>query len=49
MNVKKSNTLKITDEVKMDSTIFFLIRLDKLEMAFTETEEKAKLIIDSFG
>ncbi len=48
-SVTKNDTLRITDEVVMDSTVHFLVRLDKCELAFTDTEEKAKLIIDSLA
>ena len=39
----------ITPEVNMDSKILYLIRIDKVEMAFVNSEEEAKLVIDSIA
>ena len=40
---------KITPEVSMDSRMLFLIRIDGEEWAFVNSEEEAKLVIDSFA
>ncbi len=39
----------ITPEVNMDSRILYLIRINKEEMAFVNSEEEAKLVIDSIA
>ena len=39
--------VKITPEVDMDSRILYLIRINKEEVAFVNSEQEAKLVIDS--
>jgi hypothetical protein len=40
-------TIKITPEVRMDSKVLFLIRVDGEEMAFSDSSREALLIVDS--
>jgi len=40
---------KITPEVSMDSKIFYLIRFDKAEMAFCDSEEEAIIAVSSLA
>lgn len=47
MNQNKS--VKITPEVNMDERVFYLIRMDKEEMAFVDTEREALLVVDSIA
>jgi hypothetical protein len=42
-----NKTIKITPEVRMDSKILFLIRVDGEEMAFSDSSREALLIVDS--
>lgn len=44
-----SKNLIITPEISIDSTTFYLIRIDKEEMCFVNTEKEAKLAVDSIG
>nr|QBK85634.1 MAG: hypothetical protein LCMAC101_02290 [Marseillevirus LCMAC101] len=46
---ESSGFSKITPEVSMDSRVLFLIRIDGEEWAFVNSEEEAKLVIDSFA
>ena len=41
--------VKITPEVNMDSRVLYLIRINKEETAFVNSEEEAKLVIDSIA
>ncbi len=41
--------VKLTPEVEVDSTIFYLVRIDKEVVGYTESEECAKVILDSFA
>jgi len=40
---------KITPEVRMDSKVLFLIRMDGEEMAFSDSSKEALLIVDSIA
>jgi hypothetical protein len=42
-----NKTIKITPEVRMDSKVLFLIRVDGEEMAFSDSSREALLIVDS--
>ena len=46
---ESSGFVKITPEVNMDSRILYLIRINKEEMAFVNSEEEAKLVVDSIA
>jgi len=41
--------VKITPEVNMDSRILYLVRINKEETAFVNSEAEAKLVIDSIA
>ena len=44
-----TKTIKITPEVRMDSKVLFLIRMDGEEMAFADSSKEALLIVDSIA
>jgi hypothetical protein len=44
---ESSGFVKITPEVNMDSRVLYLIRINKEEVAFVNSEEEAKLVVDS--
>jgi len=48
-NLESSGFVKITPEVNMDSRILYLVRINKEEMAFVNSEEEAKLVVDSIA
>jgi len=41
--------ITITPEVSMDRKILYLVRIDKEEMAFVESEREAQLVVDSIA
>ena len=42
-----SSDIKVTPEVRLDSTVLYLIRVNGEEMAFAESADEANLIVDS--
>lgn len=50
INIMSGNKgIKITSEVRMDDRILYLVRVDKEEMAFVDTEREAQLVVDSIA
>lgn len=41
--------IKLTPEVHMNSTVLYLVRVDKEEVCFCKTEQEAILVIDSLA